>query len=86
MTGWLFLALALLSIIPPPADAQTRGGTLKISYAEPTHLNNAIVSGTPTGFPATQLFASLVQFDDKFQPKPYLAEQLLSAFDRAKPV
>jgi len=42
--------------------AQTRGGTLKISYAEPTHLNTAIASGTPTGFPGTQLFASLVQF------------------------
>ncbi len=75
MTRWLLLALTLLSITPPPADGQTRGGTLKISYAEPTHLNNAIVSGTPTGFPATQLFASLIQFDDKFQPRPYLAER-----------
>ena len=78
MTRWL-LALTLLSIavagVASPAVAQARGGTLKISYAEPSHLNTAIASGTPTGFPGTQLFASLVQFDDRFQPRPYLAER-----------
>jgi len=50
-----------------------RGGTLKVLYMEPTHLNPAIVSGTPTGVPGTQLFAGLLQFDEKFQPRPYLA-------------
>ncbi len=60
---------------PRHAMAQARGGTLKIVYLEPTHLNSAIVSGTPTGLPATQLFASLIQQDDKFRPQPYLAER-----------
>ena len=50
-----------------------RGGTLKVLYMEPTHLNPAIVSGTPTGVPGTQIFAGLLQFDEKFQPRPYLA-------------
>jgi len=50
-----------------------RGGTLKVLYMELTHLNPAIVSGTPTGVPGAQLFAGLLQFDEKFQPRPYLA-------------
>jgi peptide/nickel transport system substrate-binding protein len=75
VTRRLLVVLALLLLAPALVHAQVRGGTLKISYAEPTHLNTAIVSGTPTGFPATQLFASLILFDDKFQPRPYLAER-----------
>jgi len=70
--------LALASILALPvteAAAQARGGTLKMSYPEPTHLNPAIVSGTPTGIPGVQLFAGLVLHDDKFQPQPYLAER-----------
>lgn len=66
------LALATAS---GPAAAQARGGTLKVSYPEPTHLNPAIVSGTPTGIPGVQIFAGLVLHDDKFQPQPYLAER-----------
>ena len=54
-------------------DKTPRGGTFKIIYQEPTHLNMAIVSGTPTGVPGTQIFAGLLQFDEKFQPRPYLA-------------
>ncbi len=60
---------------PRSARAQTRGGTLKVIYQEPTHLNMAIVSGTPTGIPGCQVFAGLVQFDEKFQARPYLAER-----------
>ncbi len=55
------------------ADKTPRGGTLKMIYQEPTHLNMAIVSGTPTGVPGLQIFAGLVQFDENFKPLPYLA-------------
>ncbi|HXZ37530.1 MAG TPA: ABC transporter substrate-binding protein [Thermodesulfobacteriota bacterium] len=57
------------------ADKTPRGGTLKMIYQEPTHLNMAIVSGTPTGVPALQIFAGLVQFDENFKPQPYLAKK-----------
>ncbi len=72
------LAVVVMAIVlaaPALATAQARGGTLRATYPEPTHLNSAIVSGTPTGLPATQLFASLVVQDDKFQFRPYLAER-----------
>jgi peptide/nickel transport system substrate-binding protein len=70
------LALGLaLGAWPGGAAAQARGGTFKISYPEPTHLNPAIVSGTPTGIPGVQLFAGLILHDEKFQPQPYLAER-----------
>ena len=77
-----FLAATIILLIAltgfyPEALAQEkkvpRGGTLKMIYQEPTHLNMAIVSGTPTGVPGTQIFAGLLQFDEKFQPRPYLA-------------
>src|SRR5512137_601648 len=71
----IFLSFALVSAGAAQTDKTPRGGTLKMVYQEPTHLNMAIVSGTPTGLPGTQLFAGLVQFDDKFQPRPYLAHK-----------
>ena len=71
----IFISLALISPGAAQTDKTPRGGTLKMVYQEPTHLNMAIVSGTPTGLPGTQLFAGLVQFDDKFQPRPYLAHK-----------
>ena len=76
---WVPLMVLLLfyAFVSGQALAQTdktpRGGTFKIIYQEPTHLNMAIVSGTPTGVPGTQIFAGLLQFDEKFQPRPYLA-------------
>lgn len=69
------LAALALGLGPSPAGAQARGGTLKTSYPEPTHLNNAIISGTPTGYPGTQIHCALIQQDDRFQPRPYLAER-----------
>jgi len=51
------------------------GGTLVIgSFQAPRHLNGAVQSGMATALPSTQLFASLVRFDDKWNPQPYLAE------------
>src|SRR5512136_1637583 len=73
----LIVFLFLFAFASGPAVAQEkkipRGGTFKVIYQEPTHLNMAIVSGTPTGVPGTQIFAGLLQFDEKFQPRPYLA-------------
>jgi peptide/nickel transport system substrate-binding protein len=73
------IALLALTCICPEALAQQdktpRGGTFKIVYLEPTHLNPAIVSGTPTGVPGLQLFAGLLQFDENFKPRPYLARK-----------
>ena len=51
------------------------GGTLVISSSQaPRHLNGAVQSGAATALPSTQLFASPLRFDDKWQPQPYLAQ------------
>jgi peptide/nickel transport system substrate-binding protein len=71
----IFLSVALISTGVAQTDKTPRGGTLKMIYQEPTHLNMAIVSGTPTGVPGLQIFAGLVQFDEQFQPRPYLAKK-----------
>ncbi len=76
--GGLLLGGRGLLASPRAAHAQSppkRGGTLKTIYLEPTHLNPALVSGTPTGIPGVQLFAGLVQHDERFRPTPYLAER-----------
>lgn len=77
--GPLIVPILALLFLSSPALAQSdktpRGGTFKIVYLEPTHLNPAIVSGTPTGVPGLQLFAGLLQFDENFKPKPYLAKK-----------
>lgn len=72
---WLSAALAA----PWSAAAQEapkRGGTLVVGYPQaPRHLNGAVQSGVATAFPSTQLFASPLRFDDKWNPQPYLAEK-----------
>jgi peptide/nickel transport system substrate-binding protein len=56
-------------------DKIPHGGTLKFVFYEPNHLNPALVSGLPTGLPGVQIFAGLLQFDEKFNPRPYLANK-----------
>ncbi|MGA2955378.1 MAG: ABC transporter substrate-binding protein [Thermodesulfobacteriota bacterium] len=76
--GTLILLVALAWVYPAAMAQEKkipRGGTFKIVYLEPTHLNPAIVSGTPTGVPGLQLFAGLLQFDENFKPRPYLARK-----------
>lgn len=52
-----------------------RGGTLVIANeSNPRHFNPAVQSGTPTGIPGTQIFASPIRFDENWNPQPYLAE------------
>lgn len=53
-----------------------RGGTLVFGTTQiPRHLNGAVQSGVATAMPSTQLFASPLRFDDKWNPQPYLAER-----------
>jgi peptide/nickel transport system substrate-binding protein len=59
-----------------PAGEPIRGGVLVISYGggTPRHLNPALVSGSSTAIPGTQLFASPLRYDEDWNPQPYLAE------------
>ncbi len=67
-------AAALLASAPM-AQEPKRGGTLTMAIQQtPRHLNPAVQSGTATGQPGTQLFASLLRYDEGWDPQPYLAE------------
>lgn len=67
-------ALALTGLPMRSSNAETQPGTLIIGHTTVRHLNPAIQSGQATGVPGVQLFAGLLQMDDKFQPHPYLAK------------
>ncbi len=71
-------ALATAACLLPGAaraEQPKRGGTLVFGTTEvPRHLDGAVQSGIATAMPSTQLFASPLRFDDKWQPHPYLAE------------
>ena len=57
------------------AQEPKQGGTLTMALQQnPRHLNPAVQSGTATGQPGTQLFASLLRYDEGWDPQPYLAE------------
>ena len=82
------LKLAALTIacaisgLPAQAQEAKRGGTMVVSTVDsPRHLNGAVQSGWSTGIPSTQLFASPLRFDDKWNPQPYLAEKWALAKD-----
>ena len=51
------------------------------STQTPRHLNGAVQSGIATALPSTQVFASPLRFDDKWNPQPYLAESWKLAED-----
>lgn len=69
-------------ILPALAQDAKRGGTLVLAVTgTPRTLNGAIQSGTATGIPSTQLFASPLRYDDKWTPHPYLAESWKLAGD-----
>ena len=73
----LAVATALASALCGVSTAQEpkKGGTLTMAIQQtPRHLNPAVQSGTATGQPGTQLFASLLRYDDGWTPQPYLAE------------
>jgi peptide/nickel transport system substrate-binding protein len=60
----------------PPSEPK-RGGVLVVSYGggTPRHLNPALVSGSSTALPGTQLFASPLRYDENWNPQPYLAKR-----------
>ena len=69
------VAAATLLAAPALAEEPKRGGTLTMALQQnPRHLNPAVQSGTATGQPGTQLFASLLRYDEGWNPQPYLAE------------
>ena len=69
------LALTTLTTPVSAADEPKQGGTLVMAIqTTPRHLNPAVQSGTATGVPGTQLFASLLRYDDGWEPQPYLAK------------
>lgn len=77
--------LAASTLLPLPASAAEepkRGGTLVLGSTQtPRHLNGAVQSGIATAMPSTQIFASPLRFDDKWNPQPYLAESWKLAED-----
>jgi len=57
-------------------QAQTQGGTLNLGlFQAPRHLNSGVQSGMATAIPAAQLFASLLRYDEEWNPQPYLATE-----------
>ena len=51
------------------------GGTLTmVSTQVPRHMNGAVQSGYATALPSTQIFASLIRYDEGWNPQPYLAD------------
>ncbi len=70
-------ATTLLAVLATAgAMAQAGGaGTLVVGFGSVArHLNSAVQSGTVTGIPAAQIFASPLRFDKDWNPEPYLAE------------
>jgi peptide/nickel transport system substrate-binding protein len=78
----VLFSAALASVATGSALAQSAvsggagsAGTLVIGFnSVPRHLNSAVQSGTVTGIPAAQIFASPLRFDKDWNPEPYLAE------------
>ena len=64
---------AMFAVAASPAFAE--GGTLVWGTTQnPRHLNPAVQSGIATMMPGTQIFASPLRYDDKWNPQAYLAE------------
>ncbi len=79
-----FALVAALPIYSSLAFAQApkRGGTLVVGSTQALrHLNGAVQSGLATAVPGTQIFASPLRFDDKWNAQPYLAEKWALAAD-----
>jgi peptide/nickel transport system substrate-binding protein len=78
------LTITAVAALPSSLLAQKpkRGGTLVVGSTQtPRHLNGAVQSGIATAMPSTQLFASPLRFDDKWNPQPYLAGEWRLAAD-----
>jgi peptide/nickel transport system substrate-binding protein len=78
MKQFIRLATAVLTFVATAGVslAQSNNTLVLVQPAVARHLNSAVQSGTATGFPAAQVFASPLRFDGEgdWTPKPYLAE------------
>ncbi|HLR12502.1 MAG TPA: ABC transporter substrate-binding protein [Burkholderiaceae bacterium] len=71
-----FAFMLQAAISPALADEPKAGGTLTIgNFQAPRHLNGGVQSGMATAIPSTQLFASLLRYDDEWNALPYLATE-----------
>ena len=71
--GLALLTTPILGV--PAARAADSNAPLVIGTNQvPRHFNGAIQSGLATGMVSTQLFASPLRYDDKWNPQPYLAK------------
>ena len=78
----MLVGLACLASAHAFAQDIKRGGTLVLGSTQVArHLNGAVQSGAATALPSTQLFASPLRFDDKWNAQPYLAEKWSLAAD-----
>ena len=69
------LAIAGLCFTSPVLAEGKPGGTLIVSAGQvPRHFNGSVQSGFATAMISTQVFASPLRYDDKWNPQPYLAE------------
>ncbi len=72
------VTLGVISTVPTAtvtADTPQAGGILVVgATSTPRNLNPAVQSGTATGIPGAQLFATPLRFDENWNPQPYLAE------------
>jgi oligopeptide transport system substrate-binding protein len=70
------LSLALALALSPPADAQTSGGTLRGAFnSDPPTLDPAQATDTTSSAVIRQLFDTLVELDERLEPRPALAER-----------
>lgn len=74
--GFILLSFAILMMVNMGyADTPKRGGDIVSGWAQfPSHFNHAIQTGAATATPGSQIFASLVEINEKFEPIPYLAK------------
>ncbi len=77
------MAFSMVAVTTAPVSAEPkRGGTLNMIYRViGAHFNPTIVSGTPTGIAATQLFSSLTRVDKDWKVHPLLAESWTTSDD-----
>ena len=80
-----FLVLGILTYLTVPgqilAENKTGGTLVAVINHAPRHFNGTVQSGIATMFSASQLFATPLMIDDKWQPQPYLAKSWKIADD-----
>jgi peptide/nickel transport system substrate-binding protein len=76
LTKRAFIAagVSCLMALAAPVRAETMAPLVIGTTQVARHFNGAVQSGLATGMISTQLFASPLRYDDKWNPQPYLAE------------